>query len=286
MININYILDGKYEIIKVMRKGYMGKVYLCKDIRLKRLCIINEVQKDFKKNIDILLTFNILQKLNYPSISKIFDMVYRENNIYIVQEYIEGQTLEKYVKEKVFLETKDICNITSNMCNIIDWLYNLNPSIIYRNLNPDNIIITSNGNVILSDFGVAKIDKAVDNNTIYMSSNCYVNSEQCNIQIAIQSIGMLMYFMATGKLTSIAFEPLIDVNYGNNIDSNLKKIIQKCFQIDIKNRYVSVKELNKEIIMVMLKKSNHKKSNKSQSKRNGIDLLAIIKKLCPMKYNK
>ncbi|MCY6369331.1 serine/threonine-protein kinase [Clostridium ganghwense] len=277
MLNKGHILDEKYEVIKVLGKSDMGAVYLCKNIRLESLWTIKEVKEEFKKNIGFLLESNILKKLRHRGISKTVDIFFDNDNLYMVREYIDGQTLNEYLKKNKFIETKDIYHIASSICDIIAYLHSANPPIVYRNLKPSNILITPNGKVSLIDFGISKIDK-IDENQQY-------DTGQSNRQTDIYNIGELMYFMATGKVPSISLEPLIDDNYDNDVDSNFKKIIQKCFQIDIKERYASVEELNNEIIVEMLKKNKDENTsisissniNQEVSKENTV--LQDVKKL-------
>ncbi|MCY6371186.1 serine/threonine-protein kinase [Clostridium ganghwense] len=283
MLNSGCILDGKYEVIKVLGKGGMGTVYLCKNIRLQNLWAIKEVKKDFKKNIEILSEPNILRKLRHANIPRIVDIFYENNSLYMVQDYIEGQTLKKYVKEKGFIKTGNICNIILEICNIISYLHSLNPPIIYRDLKPSNIMITPKEEVFLIDFGISKIYKDYDTNEDrYMGTSGFAAPEQYSLgqscrQTDIYGIGMVMYFMATGKVSYTGLEPLMDDNYDNNVDGNLKKIIQKCVQIDIENRYVSVEELNKEIIIKMLKVNMElQKLNKFKFRKTIIMMVLFI----------
>lgn len=162
--------------------------------------------------------------------------------VYMNPKYIEGETLEKYVSKDGNLDTKAILNIASSICDIIEHVYDLNLTIEYKDLKPSKIIITPNGKVILVDIGLSKLCKVVENK-----------------YTAIQSIGKIIYYMTTGRLPFTAFQPSIDVNYEGNVDNNLKRIIRKCFAINVKNRYASVEELNKEIIIEMLKMNKYEK---------------------------
>ncbi len=263
MLNSGDILDEKYEVIKILGKGGMGTVYLCKNIRLGNLWAIKEVIKDIK-NIDILTEANILKDLNHPGIRRIVDIFYENNNLYMVQDYVDGQTLKEYVKVNGKMQTEKICRITSDLCDIVGYLHNQNPAIIYRDIKPSNIMITPSGKIVLIDFGISKVYKSdTVKDTVCAGSNGYAAPEQyglgkCCAQTDIYGIGMLVYFMVKGKTPFTGIEPLLDENYENYINSNLKKIIQKCVKIDIKDRYISVKVLKKEILEV-LKKDKYEK---------------------------
>lgn len=180
------------------------------------------------------------------------DIFCLNNNLYRVKDRLEGQTLEEYVNEREVLKTEDIYNITSSICDIINYLHNLNPPIVYGELKPSNVMITQDRKVILIDFGISGTDKTV--------------------QEDIYCIGAIMYFMLSGRVPCTVFEPLMEESYSGNVDGNLKRIIQKCFQVDMRKRYVSVEELNKEIIIELLKKSKFERLSNSESSEIGSDI--------------
>jgi len=263
MLNSGDILDGKYEVIRILGKGGMGVVYLCKNTRLGNLWAIKEVIKD-TKNIDVLTEAIILKDLSHPGIRRIVDIFYASNNLYMVQDYINGQTLKEYVKANGRIHTEKIVQITSDLCDIVDYLHNQNPAIIYRDIKPSNIMITNSERIILIDFGISKVYKNdSEQDTVSAGSNGYAAPEQyglgkCCAQTDIYGIGMLIYFMVKGRTPLTGIEPLLDENYENYINTNLKRIIQRCVKIDIKDRYVSVEDLKKELSEVLMKDSREK----------------------------
>lgn len=254
MLNIGSVLEEKYEVIKVLGKGGMGTVYLCKNMRLGNFWAIKEIKKDNNINIDILSEPNILKKLNHHGIPRIVDIFYKDNNLYMVEDYIEGKTLKQYVEKTGTITTKEACNIVLSICDIISYLHSFNPPIIYRDLKPSNIMITPSGKVVLIDFGISKTyraDKAVD--TIALGSNGYAAPEQCGLgkscrQTDIYGIGMVMYSMVTGKTVLTGLEPFVEESYNSNLEKDFKRIIQKCIRNEIHDRYYSIEELREEII--------------------------------------
>jgi serine/threonine protein kinase len=258
MLNDGDILQAKYEVVKVLGKGGMGVVYLCKDISLGNLWAIKEVINDIK-NIDILSEANILKDLSHTGIRRIVDVFYENNNLYMVQDYVEGQTLKEYVRVNGRMQTERICQITSELCDIVGHLHNQDPAIIYRDIKPSNIMITTSGKVILIDFGISKVYKGdTEQDTVCPVSNGYAAPEQyglgrCCKQTDIYGIGMLVYFMVKGRTPFTGVEPLLDENYEDDIDVNLRRIIQKCAKIDIVDRYISVEALKKEILEILKK---------------------------------
>ena len=258
MLSNGDILEKKYEVIRVLGKGGMGVVYLCKDTKLLNLWAIKEVIND-TTNIDILAEANILKDLNHTGIRRIVDVFYENDNIYMVQDYVEGQTLKEYVRVNGKMPTARICQIISELCDILGYLHNQNPVIIYRDIKPSNIMITTSGKIILIDFGISKIyNTDTEKDIVCAVSNGYAAPEQygfgkCCRQTDIYGIGMLVYFMVKGRDPHTGVEPLLDENYEVSIDDNLKILIQKCIQIDIVDRYSSVEALKKEVLQVLKK---------------------------------
>ncbi|MBW9157422.1 serine/threonine protein kinase [Clostridium sp. FP2] len=256
MLNSGYILDRKYEVIKTLGKGGMGTVYLCENKRLGNLWAIKEVVQDIK-NTGILTEANILKDLNHVGIRRIVDIFYENNNLYMVQDYVEGQTLKEYVEENGKMNTEKTCRITSDLCDILCYLHNQKPAIIYRDIKPSNIMITPSGKIVLIDFGISKVYKSdTEQDTVSAGSNGFAAPEQyglgkCCAQTDIYGIGMLIYFMVKGKIPTTGIEPLLDENYEADIDGKIKVIIQKCVKIDIVDRHISAEILKKEILEVL-----------------------------------
>ncbi|MBU3127802.1 serine/threonine protein kinase [Clostridium tagluense] len=256
MLNSGYILDRKYEVIKTLGKGGMGTVYLCENKRLGNLWAIKEVVQDIK-NTGILTEANILKNLNHVGIRRIVDIFYENNNLYMVQDYVEGQTLKEYVEENGKMNTEKTCRITSDLCDILCYLHNQKPAIIYRDIKPSNIMITPSGKIVLIDFGISKVYKSdTEQDTVSAGSNGFAAPEQyglgkCCAQTDIYGIGMLIYFMVKGKIPTTGIEPLLDENYEADIDGKIKVIIQKCVKIDIVDRHISAEILKKEILEVL-----------------------------------
>ncbi|GFZ29482.1 hypothetical protein CSC2_00080 [Clostridium zeae] len=258
MLEVGHILDDKYEVIKIIGSGGMGTVYLCKNLRLDNLWAIKETEKCDDINIDILSECNILKNLNHPGIPRIVDIFYEKSYVYLVEDYVEGKTLFEYVNDEQEIDLETIKTIILEISEIIDYLHSLNPPIIYRDLKPSNIIINSSGKVFLVDFGISKIYKVdSDSDTICMGSSGYAAPEQHGLaqscrQTDIYGMGMVMYFMLTGKVPFSGAEPFFDENYDKNINKDIVKIIKKCVQPEIKDRYSSVSDLKKEVIKLSI----------------------------------
>lgn len=285
MLKEGHLLDGKYQVIKVLGQGGMGTVYLCKNTRLEKLWAIKEIKSD----MDLTAEPNILKNLKHTGIPNIIDIFCEEDNLYIVEDYIEGNTLENIVKASKFLSKDKLSKYALALCDIITYLHSFKPPIIYRDMKPSNIIITPEDKVVLIDFGISRLYKEDKNSdTIYMGSRGYAAPEQygmgqSSIQTDIYGLGAVIYFMASGRAPLNIAEPFKDENY-INADAELKKIIEKCMQINPKLRYSSVDMLKSELESYMRYDDNTKtmysktmviKPNKP-SKKSKIHLIAAL----------
>ncbi|QAA32969.1 serine/threonine-protein kinase [Clostridium manihotivorum] len=289
MLATGYILDNKYKIIKLLGKGGMGTVYLCENIRLNNLWAIKETKRNDKLDMNLLSEANILKKLNHPGIPRVVDVFYENDFVYMVEDYVEGQTLFDYINSKDISDLEGIVAITLQVCDIIKYLHSFTPAIIYRDLKPSNIMITKENSINLIDFGISRIYKFdKDTDTVLMGSSGYAAPEQHGsmqscMQTDIYGIGMVMYFMVTKKVPFSGAEPLIDENYGNAISRKLVKIIQKCVQVNIKDRYSSVLELKNELVELT---NEHYYDKTAVIQNNDTTVIEEIKKTKSKKINK
>ncbi len=254
-MEIGETFDNKYEIIKILGTGGSGTVYLGKHITLDTFWAIKEINKDLNKNIDLLAEPNILKKLNHPILPRIFDIIENLNHIYIIEDYFDGTTLDKELVIVHTLSENVVVNIATELCSALNYLHTLRPHpIIYRDIKPSNIIITTKGEVKLIDFGIAREYKSGSrNDTSCLGTKGYAAPEQygefqTDPRTDIYSLGATMYHLITGKNPSeLLFElkPVRKIN--SSISKALEQIILKCTKINPNDRYKSVNKLLKDL---------------------------------------
>lgn len=273
----NNIFDGRYNITKVLGKGGMGKVYLSQNIRLGTLWAIKEIRKENKNKVDFLAEPNILKKLDHPAVVKIFDFDEDEDNIYIVEEFVEGISIEDELKNVKSIEEKIIVQWAKEICGALIYLHNLKPNpIIYRDMKPSNIMITKNNKVKIIDFGIAREYKShADSDTTYIGTRGYAAPEQYGTsqtdgRTDIYSLGVTLYHMATGLGPN---DPPYDImpirKLKENLSEGLEYIIEKCTRPNPKERYQSAELLLSDL-------NNIQKFNSAYKKRR---LISIMKTL-------
>ena len=177
--------------------------------------------------------YQTLQKIKSPYLPKIFVIQENDNHLTLIEEYINGKTLDQQILSK-----EDVRNIMHQLCECLDTLHKLNPPIIHRDIKPENIIYHDN-KVTLLDFGIARfLDSKKSKDTLILGSVGYAAPEQfgfqqSNPQTDIYALGKLMNYLLNGSL-----------EHQDNIPLDLKHIIIKATQLDYKNRYNSVKEMD------------------------------------------
>ena len=262
MLNNGTFIANRYEIVGQVGTGGMSDVYKAKDHALGRYVAIKVLKSEFSEDTNFVSKFRTEAQsaavLEHPNIVNIYD-VGSENGIhYIVMEYVEGITLKTYIGKKGQLTYKEALSIAIQVGRGIQAAHAKN--IVHRDIKPQNIIISTDGKVKVTDFGIAR---AVSENTIHsdvMGSVHYASPEQArngyvSSRSDIYSLGIVMYEMVTGRVpfdgdstVAVAIQHLQDEmdppsKYAPNLPISLEKIIQKCTQKSPDRRYDSMESL-------------------------------------------
>lgn len=262
MLKEGVYLADRYEIVGKAGSGGMSDVYKAKDHTLGRFVGIKVLKQEFSDDVNFVTKFRTEAQsaagLEHPNIVNIYD-VGSENSIhYIVMEYVEGITLKTYIEKKGQLSFKEAVSIAIQVGRGIEAAHNKH--IIHRDIKPQNIIISTEGKVKVTDFGIAK---AATNNTIssdVMGSVHYASPEQARNGFVdgksdIYSLGIVMYEMVTGRVpydgestVAVAIQHLQEEMvapsaYAPNLPISMEKIILKCTQKSPDRRYDSISDL-------------------------------------------
>lgn len=256
------ILANRYEIIGKIGEGGMSDVYKALDKKLNRIIAIKVLKNEYAQDQTFVAKFRMEAQsaacLSNPNIVKVFDVGEEEGSHYIVMEFIEGITLKKYIDRRGKLGIREAIEVALQVAYGLEAAHS--EHIVHRDIKPQNIMISKEGKVYVTDFGIAR---AVSGQTIKekaMGSAHYISPEQakgghCDERSDIYSLGITMYEMLTGRVpfegdSTVAvallhiqgemvppsvYEPLIPVS--------LEKIILKCTQKDPEDRYLSATEL-------------------------------------------
>lgn len=271
MLEIGEILGGRYEILKRIGSGGMADVYMAKDQKLNRNVAVKVLKREYVDDEKFLKKFQIeaqaVASLTHPNIVNIYD-VGAENGVnYIVMELAGGITLKEYIKKKGYLSPQETVDVSIQIASAISHAHNHH--IIHRDIKPQNILISEDGMIKVTDFGIAK---AANTNTVTstataMGSVHYISPEQakgrfCDEKSDIYSLGITMYEMITGKVpfdhengVTIALMhlqndivPPSEIKEG--IPDSLEKIILKCVMKKPEERYQTAEELIEDLKLV------------------------------------
>ncbi|MBE5891220.1 MAG: Stk1 family PASTA domain-containing Ser/Thr kinase [Lachnospiraceae bacterium] len=256
-----YIAD-RYEIVGKVGTGGMSDVYKAKDHILGRYVAIKVLKQEFSEDRNFVVKFRTEAQsaagLEHPNIVNIYDVGSEDGFHYIVMEYVEGITLKTYIEKKGKLSFKESVSIAIQVARGIEAAHN--KDIIHRDIKPQNIIISTEGKVKVTDFGIAK---AISSNTVssdVMGSVHYTSPEharngQVDGRSDIYSLGIVMYEMVTGRVpfdgeTTVAVaiqhlqeEMISPASYATDLPISMEKIILKCCQKSPDRRYQSIAEL-------------------------------------------
>lgn len=245
------ILNGKYRKIKTIGSGGMGTVYLVENTALGTKWAVKAIRKKESENFDLLAEPNILKKLNHPALPRIIDIDEDEDNLYIIEDYIEGTPLDKQLGVKKKFDEVTVIEWAKQLCNILIYLHNQKPNpVIYRDMKPSNIIVSADNVVKVIDFGIAREFKADSgSDTSYMGTRGYAAPEQygtsqTDARTDIYSLGATMYHLLTGISPNeppYEFKPLKQLD--SSFSEGIEHIVAKCVQNNPEMRYQSAEEL-------------------------------------------
>lgn len=266
MIKIGMMIGDRYEILEKIGTGGMSDVYKAKCHKLSRFVAVKILKQEFSENANFVSKFRIEAQaaagLMHPNIVNVYD-VGEENGIhYIVMELVEGITLKKYIEKKARLSYKEAMSIAIQVTMGIESAHNNH--IIHRDIKPQNIIISKEGKVKVTDFGIAK---AATSNTItsnVMGSVHYTSPEQArggysDEKSDIYSLGITMFEMLTGRVpfngettVAIAIKHIQEEipspkEFVAEIPTSVESIVLKCCQKSPDRRYQTTQELIEDL---------------------------------------
>ncbi|MGM0838640.1 MAG: protein kinase domain-containing protein [Bacillota bacterium] len=260
MLQIGTIIDDRYEILKEIGRGGMSVVYLAMDNRLNKSLVVKDIRKRQHSNNELLINSliveaNMLKKLDHGALPKIYDIIESSGDIYVVMDYIEGESLKERLKRDNVIPQKEVIDWAKQLANVLGYLHTRKPHpIIYRDMKPDNVMLTPEGKIKLIDFGIAREYKTENStDTTNLGTKAYaapeqISGKQTDARTDIYSLGVTLYHLATGKsLTEPPFE-MKPIRYWNpSLSEGLEHIILKCTQSEPNERYQSCEELAYDI---------------------------------------
>ena len=294
MAQLNSVLPdyiGRFNIIKELGKGSQGIVYLASDKQLERNVAIKTIQLEKSTpsiKQQLLVEARTIAKLQHPNIITLYEMDEHLGTPYLVFEYVDGRSLKDFIKVKGKLSSKDAINILAPLLNAIAYAHN--KGVIHRDLNPSNILITTQDKPRLMDFGIATLlgQRQDEKNGEIWGTFKYMSPEQCNnekITAAsdLFSLGLILYELTTGQQAVKADNKFAIINnivneeidYPESIEPAIKEIIQKALLKDPLARYADALDMRQDLIDHLNRISPDNTSN-SQETRNSSEVSSTL----------
>ena len=271
IIKSGMVIAERYEILEKIGTGGMSDVYKAKDHKLNRYVAVKILKQEFSENANFVSKFRVEAQaaagLMHPNIVNVYDVGQEEGIYFIVMELVEGITLKKYIEKKARLSYREAISIAIQVSMGIEAAHNNH--IIHRDIKPQNIIISKEGKVKVTDFGIAK---AATSNTItsnVMGSVHYTSPEQArggysDEKSDIYSLGITMFEMLTGRVpfngettVAIAIKHIQEQmpsprDFVSEIPLSVEQIVFKCTQKSPDRRYQSMPDLIKDLKQALM----------------------------------
>ena len=266
MLKTGMIIAERYEIVSKIGTGGMADVYKAMDHKLNRFVAVKVLKPEFREDATFVKKFRSEAQaaagLTHPNIVNVFDVGDDEGVYYIVMELIEGITLKEYISKKGKLSVKEATSIAIQVSMGLEAAHS--HGIVHRDVKPQNIIISTDGKVKVTDFGIAR---AASSNTIssnVMGSVHYSSPEQVrggysDEKSDIYSLGITLYEMVTGRVpfdgdTTVAIaikhlqEEMVPPSvYSPDLPYSLEHIIMKCTQKSVDRRYNKMEDVIEDL---------------------------------------
>ena len=269
MITKGQKINDRYEIMQTIGEGGMANVYLAHDVILDRYVAIKVLRGDLAGDEKFVRRFQrealAASSLSHPNIVEMYDVGEDNGMYYIVMEYIEGKTLKQLIKKRGALTLSECMDIMLQLTDGVDHAHA--SYIIHRDLKPQNIMIQNNGEIKITDFGIAMAlnnTQLTQTNSV-MGSVHYLPPEQASgkgatVKSDIYSMGIMLFELLTGTLpfkgdnaVEIAFKQIKDDipsvrEINPSIPQSVENIVLKATAKNPKNRYNSAKEMHDDLL--------------------------------------
>lgn len=267
MVDIGTVIAGKYEIVRLIGEGGMSRVYLAMDTKLNKQWAVKEIKPSndsITQEIvreSLVTETNMIKRLDHPALPRITDLVNEDGTLYVVMDYIEGESLQRILDEQGAQSQDDVIEWGKQLCDALDYLHTRTPPIIYRDMKPGNVMLKPDGTVKIIDFGIAReyreeregTPERIDDTTMlgtrgYAAPEQFGGLGQTDARTDVYCLGATLYHLITGK--NPAEEPYVMFpirQIDASLSPGLEKIIAKATQQNPDKRYSSCAEMLYEL---------------------------------------
>jgi len=265
MLEQGVLLQDRYRIVKVLGGGGMGQVYLAQDTRLAdKPCAIKELIPDPhvtpQERQQAAAQFHreaaILAHLSHPNLPNVYDYFEERERFYLTMDYVDGETLtEQLTKSPEGLPQEMVVEWAIQLCNVLEYLHSQTPPVVFRDMKPDNVMSTPDGDIRLIDFGVARLfDPTKRTDTLKMGTAGYAPPEQYAGQgqttprSDIYALGATLYELLTGDdPTAHPFVFPCPQDLKPGISPSLANVVTRALNLDPAERFPSARAMREAL---------------------------------------
>lgn len=264
--SILYKQIDEYQIVKLLGRGGMARVYQAVDVRLKRKVAIKVIDKIHRANSDYINRFKqeaqAIARLEHPYVVRLYRYGELDDLVYMAMQYIDGldlaALLQTYKTDGAYIELEEVVRLIREICQGLDYAHS--QGVIHRDVKPSNIMIDREGHAILTDFGLAMLAEVTTQGNVlgsphYLSPEQAISSAKVVSQSDLYSVGVILYEMLTGEVPFDAKEPLaiaqmhikdpvpLPSGVRPDLSRDLERVILKCLDKNPAHRYRTGAEL-------------------------------------------
>ncbi len=268
MLPSNFLLTGRYLIVRKVGQGGMGAVYEAIDTRLhQRRCAVKEMSSANLATIaerqlavaNFEREAKMLASLSHSNLPKVTDYFSEGGRHYMVMEFIEGQTMEEHLSTTArAMSEAEVRPIAEQLCDVLHYLHSQNPPVIFRDMKPGNVILQPDGQVKLIDFGIIRFFKGgKTHDTQFLGTPGFAAPEaygyaETDARSDVYSLGMTLYCLLTAKdppQNLAGFNP--DVDLAACTSSELRRVILKALKVKAPGRWQSAHEMRQSLVGII-----------------------------------
>ncbi|KFJ00006.1 serine/threonine protein kinase [Bifidobacterium stellenboschense] len=257
MVAENTLVGKRYRILTQIGKGGMSTVYLALDSSLNKQWAIKEirnvsdpVQRDLVIK-SLTVEANMIKRFDHPAIPRIVDLIEEKGSLFVVMDFVEGQTLSSLLKKEGPQKEEDVVDWGIQLCDVLDYLHRRKPPVVFRDMKPSNVMLTPDGSVKLIDFGIAleigKGERPLIGDNRQLGTPGFGAPEQfdengvVDQRTDIYALGATLFYLLTGSHPrKNGIVPIRQIR--PELSEGLERVIAKATRKDPNERYNSCAE--------------------------------------------
>lgn len=249
-------MEDKYRILKKLGGGGSCEVYLAEDVRLQKQWALKRVKKEKDcLTRQYLKEAELMKQWDHPFLPRIVEAYEEENHICIVMDYVPGSTLKELLKKHGEFPEEQVIEWAKQLASVLVYLHGRTPPVIYRDMKPENVMVTEEGFIKLIDFGISRRfdgERYTDTECLgtvgYAAPEQYGGHGQSDKRTDIYGLGIVLYELLGGRnLKEPPYEVVPLRKLRPQISKKTERIIWKCTRRDPQARYQSADELLRDL---------------------------------------